>query len=754
MRYTLTTNIDTIDVTGVGANVVTGALQSNAGAADTSTFQTGDTVNGNGNTDLNLVINANAALAVDAIADINNVASVNINLAKAATGDATVDMSEFDSVGQLAITQGSNGQFLDLANAQVGTTYAINLARTVTVDFKSFEADTAAGTTVNLSVAGAGVNSTRTAATQIYANVAAFDFTGTATTDIENINIATSGSNYVAIVDAADLEVLTVTGSGNNLILVNGGVDDLEVDASTSTGTNTIDLFDNLTVGNEVTVLGGTGSDTVRAILAAGTTAATLTGVESAGFTFANASTFNATNSDSLTSVSVIDSTDGTTIVSSDEAANLTFLDAAVATLNLASTGTDGNDAVNASYVSGSKGDLTINLGASYADVDVGAITVTNLTGALTINGAGKSTYGGETAASITNSKASSVTVSTVSSSIDITTVITAAAATAFALEAVNGLTADVNRIDIGKTSSAIAIKSVDLSATGTNSTGTTGSTAVATLNAIDVGSTDTIKVDLVTLTSDADGVVKFTATQAGAGDSVTITKVDATAAEGDGVVIDLSDIDSKASTVSTGAGSATVLLTAAADTFNAGSGNVTVTTVDGADTINAGSGVDTIEMSTSNDGIDIVGFTTKAGGDIAAFDLSAWDAPVDSDGNAISAGGAAALQNLASGAAWDYDTGNILVLTGTIADDAALKTELETYGKMTDIGADGTYDILVAYFDGYSTQLREVAARVDVTGGAGGAGDIDLATVTSDGAELVGTTIGDLVAGNFAFIS
>ena len=762
----LTTNIDTINVEGHAVNTVEGVLQSNAAADDTSTYQTGDTINGNGLTNVSLIVNANAALAVAAIADVNNVASVNVNLAKSATGDATVDMSEFDDVSQFAITQGSNSQFLDLDNAQVGTTYAINVARSVTLDIQSFEADTAAGTTVNLSLNGAGVNATRQTSTptQAYSNTANVVFTG-ATTDIENINVATTGNNYVQLLETADLEVLTVTGSGTNTIVVGDAVADVLVDLSATTNAQTVDLLDNLSTGDQVTVLGGAGIDTVRGILAAGTTAATLTDVDAVGLTFANASSyFTATNAKTLQSVSIIDSTTGAALDASNEAATLTALSSTVGTLNIASTGTTGTvagDNVTATYVSSSKGDLTVNVGASYDNVDIATLTVSNLTGELNINSIGKAANT-NSIYSVTDSKATVVNVATAGSSIDITNDITAVAAAAFSLTATNGLTADVNAIEIGKTGKDISVATVELSATGLDSTGTTGSTAVTTVDAINIGVTDSVTVDLVTLVSDADGVVSFTATQVGAGDDVTVAIVDATGAAGDGVVIDLSDLDKNGSEVSTGAGSATVSLTQVDDTFTGGAGDVTVTTVGGADTINGGAGVETIVASTKDEagGIIVNSFTAGKGGDIQGFDVTtvaadAWTGELTASGVAISAATVAAIDvhDTDTETNYTYTAGkNILVLEGVLANDTALAGELETQlYSATSAGAsllDDGNEILVAYYDGYSTQIREVTL-VTVNSVTGEVTDV---TVVGGGVEITGVNTDAVVSGNFVF--
>lgn len=687
----LTTGIDTISITGSGADTVIGLQQ----AAD-GTWNSGDTISGNGKTNISLIGNAAAASVVTA----SNIASINVNLVQTSGLNAT----QFTNVAQVAVTNGVAAQSLVVTAANVTTTYAINQARATTIDLNTFSSTiTGTADAVQLSVTGAGAK---------ISEAGTFDLGGNA---IEVVNLATSGTNFVAFADAASVTTVNISGAGTNNVNVGA-------------------LYT-----SDLVVTGGTGADTITAAPAAGTTAATLTGVETVDVDFANANTYvSGVNWTGVTKVQAN--------AASDETMTFTALKSTVATAVIGSTASTNADNVALTYVSGSTGDLELRIGAATADVDVGTITVTNKTGAFNINSIGKVTYGDATATTVTNAKATSVNVASVTSGLDISTALVAAVASSFSLSAVAGLTTDVNRIDIGKTGSDLTVTNVTLSATGLNSDGDTGSTVVTNLNVVDHAAADVVVVDQVTLISDVDGLVSFTATQAGAtADNVTISVVNATGAAGDGVVIDLSDIDSDGSSVSTGAGTATVSLTANDDTFVAGSGAATVSTIGGTDDITLGAGRDTVIISTVADGSTVNSFTVGTSKDILAIDQTTW-AAMDGDGNVEAAGTTVVALTIASTATAATLTAaqNLVVMTGIIADNAALETLIDGLAWTFAGTATDADTFAFAYFDGADTNI----VKVELTDDAAHDWTVDAGV----GATLVGISTADLLTTNFAF--
>lgn len=725
--FTLTTNIDTITAPATGIDTVNGVIAD--GTANGQTYQTGDTINGNGNTILNLVVNT-AGATVAPIADVNNVAVVNINLASStAANDGTLNMAEFDSVGRVAITQGTNAQVLTFSGAQFSTAYSINIARSVELFFDDFEDDTGAADTFSLAVNNAGRE----------AGDAIVDLGGNG---VEIVNVAATGTNFLFIDDGSAVETYAITGNGTNDIQINDGAADLTIDASTSTGTNIIGLDDG-EFSSADTVLGGTGTDTFNAFLEAGTTAATITNVETVGLVADTANSFfSGINTTGTTTVNLLDG--------SDESVTLTAIKAEVTTIQISGSFGATADDLTVNYVNGANSGVTLLVDPGIDTVQ-GDVTFTRNSGALTLSVVGDGDAGDESSfEDLTANNISSFTLAAEDQDFEINN-ITANAATSFAFAATGGVTIDANgagadaELELNTGNVEVVIDSISLSATGVDGDDN-GSAIDLQINAGGNADDETTITSLI-LTSDATGAINLTIDEATA-DAVLIGDIDASASAGD-LTLDLSDLGTENGvTVTLGSGDSTVTLTQGDDQVTGGSGDSTITTVNGADTIIGGSGTETVVMSTADDGIILSSFSAGANGDIASFDLSAWALPLAADGTAISAGDAAALDNATSGAAWVFNTGNVLVLSGIIADDNALVTELETNGAVVagDL-IDGDF-ILVAYYDGFSTQLRSV--ELDVIAVA----DIANAIVTGGGTSIEGVNTTALANGNFGFVA
>lgn len=671
VTYTLTTNIDTINVTGQGANTVTG-VQTGTTAAST-TYNTGDTINGNGLTKVNLVLN-DAGAGTGNVADVNNVASVNVNLAT----NSTLVESQYTDVAQVIITNGTSAAQLDVTDAVLSTVHGMALAGRNFVEVIDYATTTGSADTALLSVAGTGVSATSRSSIDVSDG-----------NTVEAVELTTSGVNYLTLDAGTAATSITVSGNGTNTLTLDSAATSFALDLSETTGTNSVDVGALLSNGDTIT--GGSGADTLKVTPVVGTTAATISGIETIQITGSTANAyFSGVNTTGVATLNV---------VGDDENVNVVNLAATATTINLKTDIGAANDDVTVTYKSGTSAAYTLNAGGEAGKAaDYGTVTIGNNKGVLT-----------------------AVNV----------------------IAAAGGAT-DVSSLELNSNGySTATVDAIALTATGVNSSDN-GSTANLTINDNGTG-TDATTVGIVTLTADADGTVAFVATEDTA-KALTIDSVDATAADGS-VTITLADL-ANATTVSVGAGENTVVLTQGADTFNGGAGDTTVTTTGGADVLNLGAGVETIVMSTGQDGIQLFDFAvTGASKDVASFDLSGWSDPAGANGTAIDAAtDTATIDDETVGAAWNYNVGNILVLEGTIANDTALETELETYGTMTS-NLNATDDILVAYFDGYTAQLRVVSVTT-----AAVSGDITASTVVSGGAELVAINTTSLVDALFGF--
>lgn len=794
--FTLTTNIDTFTATtdnavfnavsGTGATLTTGDILTGAGGINTLN------VTGNGDSSGALVQTTKIQDVV--IRGVNTLATSQIN---------QILMSGVERVA----SQGSLTD-VEVDNAQLATTYALKSTvagqdADLTVNY---QATSGTADTAKLSVNNAGDKTGSTTTTQ----------TLTVTTGagaIEAISLATTGTNYVEVVGTADVATLTVTGDGTNDITVGTTNGDLLLDASATTGTNTLRMGTALTSLD--TVKGGSGTDTLEATPNAGTTYATISGVENLNFKF---DTAGATQD--LRNV-----TGATTLnLTGDETLAVQRAAASIATINMKSTTSAAGDDVNVTYTTGSNAAHTLNIGSTATSTQTvvgGDVTIAGNAGALTVNSVGN---GANAVDSITDNKATSLTVNTtqdlnvagggvddISATAATTAVFTTAGgdltvaddlvltkATSIELNAESGLitvTGDVatsadtqlafvasgsddNDIRVAgqvnalyaslisaKASGGADVTLDDLVIAGTNAAGDNIDTEVS-LVANGVGSTvtvsditvGTVTLDLVTVQSDADGAVNFTATDT----SLTITEIDATASAG-ALTIDVSTL-AAGTTVNTGSGDTTATLSGNADTYVGGAGADTVWGMAAADDITLGGGHDIVGFTTlvTSDVVNdfVAGATTVASSDLMDIDVSLFTAELDvlvtgatvitGDGTEVTAATAVSIQTV-SAAATLGATKDVIYVTGTYATTADLITAIEAGGSraftLTNARGDGLF---VVYQDAAgNTDLAVVTVDEINSGGTIGTGKAAVHSV----ATLVGVTTADLVAGNFDFV-
>jgi len=263
--FTLTTNVETVPATGVmpAASTVNGTLVN--GAANGQTFQTGDVINANNTSDVNINVLGNVANTVE----INNARSVNFrNLSGA---DLTADANGtnailWNNVGTFSSTNSTNGQ-VGLLNGALATTYAvvnplIDSGAGINVTYRAADI-TGATNTANFSVTGVGSASGDVAAPSPL--VINNNSTGATATGVETAAVATSGTNNVNLNFGTNTSRVNITGAGaNTLTMQAGGIVATSqfYDLSGATGANTLDVAATLATGSTVT--GGTGADTLR----------------------------------------------------------------------------------------------------------------------------------------------------------------------------------------------------------------------------------------------------------------------------------------------------------------------------------------------------------------------------------------------------------------------------------------------------------------------------------------------------------
>ena len=263
--FTLTTSIETVPATGAiampASSTVSGILA--AGTANGQTFQTGDTINANATSDVNITVLGNQANTVS----INNARSVNFrNLAGGALAAADNNAILWNNVGTFSSTASGAG-LVGLSNGALATTYAlvnplIDSSAGLNVTYRG--ADIIGATdTAKFSVTGVGSSSSTTVAANAALTINT-NSTGATATGVETVAIATAGTNIVDMNFGTNTSRVNVTGAGaNTLNMLAGGIVATAqfYDLTGATGANTLDVA--ATLATSSTVTGGTGSDTL-----------------------------------------------------------------------------------------------------------------------------------------------------------------------------------------------------------------------------------------------------------------------------------------------------------------------------------------------------------------------------------------------------------------------------------------------------------------------------------------------------------
>lgn len=241
--YTMTTGVDTIpsapdflpDPMPAGS-VVNGFVNV---ANNSSTFQTGDVIQGSADTTVN-IRDISTSNTGPIAAELSNISLINHNM----SASNTYDESAYTAVVQEWINSdvsAAGGNTLEVLNAHASTTYGIRTNNVNHLDIHYVAADK--GGTSQIALGGTECGSTVT-------------IDGGAA--MAAVSFLTTGNNDIGFVGGAKVKTLTVTGDGQNEIEAShkGDVatDGLTIDTSAATGHNDIDLGENF--NSKVTVNG------------------------------------------------------------------------------------------------------------------------------------------------------------------------------------------------------------------------------------------------------------------------------------------------------------------------------------------------------------------------------------------------------------------------------------------------------------------------------------------------------------------
>lgn len=129
--YTLTPAVDNITITGLSNDLVTGIVDGDSQAD--STYTNGDTINGNGLTDMQLVVVDNGTAA--AFATVNNVD--NINIVAADTGDIDFNAIGWSNIDAINVTNGVDGLGVYVSNLEDGVDLSVasGVSASISVDY-------------------------------------------------------------------------------------------------------------------------------------------------------------------------------------------------------------------------------------------------------------------------------------------------------------------------------------------------------------------------------------------------------------------------------------------------------------------------------------------------------------------------------------------------------------------------------------------------------------------------------------------
>jgi hypothetical protein len=261
--------------------------------------------------------------------------------------------------------------------------------------------------------------------------------------------------------------------------------------------------------------------------------------------------------------------------------------------------------------------------------------------------------------------------------------------------------------------------------------------------------------VDSVVITGDADGEVSFTTGNMADTVDLVFTEIDASDFAGTLTI-------NTATAVNAGSGTAEDTTI----TLETGSGTNTITTeelVSDTITLAASAGTDTIRIDLDNDGTSaadtVSNFEAGADGDVISLDVSGigdttGNMVVNGAGTDLSSGLVVTIQDDADGTLTLAASTNIIRLTNTFANLAAVDTALTDLVTSAETGLSDNDNLLVLWTNGANTYLSRVQindAAPDTDGNAGD-GTIEAFDEEEDLLILEGVTVTSLTAANFAF--
>jgi len=710
--YTLTTNIETVNA---GGGTVNGVILNGAG----QTFQSGDTISNAAN--LNVTVTAAAAAPV--AATLSSITNGNFSMLAADTINAAL----FSNVTNLGSAGGGN--ILTVTSGDLATTYRVVNETTgggannaivggVSVGLRAGQlSGTADVAKFSVNNAGVATGTTLTGLTTNFARVES------STTGVETISIATAGSNQIQVFGsttaATDAKTLIITGNGTNNINAGSITQVSLIDASTSTGTNTIAMGTNLQ--STQTIKGGTGTDTVSTSLAGTAAGLTFTGVETLSLASAAASVLSFSANPALTTVRMESGNGGSTdqLISADFA-NLTYRGSGT-TAGSATTQTFDAITSSASF-SGSSDTVAISFnnrgtalttGTSYSAGAVNLAGVETLTiGMSDITATGNATIGGITGnrmTSLTATGAGNVVLGTITAVGALGT----GALTNIDLSGVTGTNAST--FDLA-TNTVTAATSIKASKEGTNITA--------------IAANDTTDTIIFTGDAGADTVVgtTFTGTLIATGGAGGDTLTGGTGAD----------------VLTGGEGSDILQGNAAADSI------ILTETVQVVDTVRFAA--DTVDTTDT-----ITGFSIS-GGDLLRLSVTQNTAVaavgrIANANNGAVAAGASVVEVIAAATTLGATT-NVIVLSGTFANDAAMITAIGGGTRAVTLAANPTAnnDYIVIYTNGTNAFVKIVNDTDAADNEALAAAEL---SVVATVATLTGVTnVSTFASANFNFLA
>ena len=622
-----------------------------SGTATILTATSGDVIDGGAGKDtLNLTV-------VDAsnpgLLTVSNVETINIRALAAANAVDTLLVT-----GATAVNSSGSQAAVTVNNAALATTYGLSntvsgTQADLTVNFRGAEvAGTADQASISVSSVGSSVLAAGATSPTVTSPVL------TLGTGIESVAMTTAGTNYVKVSAPATATKLSVSGAGTNLVTVDGFATTVTVDASASTGTNTFAMGTGLTTGD--TFVGGSGTDTVRAVVTGTQSNVSMTGVETLRFDSSSAGTVAFAANPGLTTIddrsaSAIAVTGVTTLsnLKLNGDASLTFNgNFGGVTLNSAFSGTADSLAVTVA----NGGNTTAS---GYSTGDLVASGIETLSIAQSDMLASQTTTVGK----ISNTGMKSLTITTpgslaLSAATNISTKASSAPGfTGTASTTGSNTLATVDLSGVAGSSGTITFEDGTFAAAATvKAAGQGGTYNFGSESATDVITfigASTAGADLVTVNAVASGTT--------ANGSYVVTFANASNNSFDGSKLAAASAGNTVN-ITSGSGNDTLIGGANADTINGGAGADTITGGLGADVLVGGTGADTYNMSLGRavtataevQTITAAATGTPATAGTFVITILGTSANVDIDGSAtaaeFSAAAASALNAVAAG--------------------------------------------------------------------------------------------------------